>query len=51
MAVLDRLDTLASIREKVEVGERLDFEDGLTLMESDDLLALGEQLGHQCPFR
>jgi aminodeoxyfutalosine synthase len=42
VAVLDRLDTLASIREKVEVGERLDFEDGLTLMESDDLLALGE---------
>jgi aminodeoxyfutalosine synthase len=42
VAVLDRLDTLASIREKVEVGERLVFEDGLTLMESDDLLALGE---------
>src|SRR5205814_5300858 len=30
------------IREKVEAGERLDFEGGLTLMESDDLLALGE---------
>ena len=42
MAVLDRLDTLAPIREKLEAGERLDFEDGLTLMESDDLLALGE---------
>ena len=26
----------------MEAGERLDFEDGLTLMESDDLLALGE---------
>jgi aminodeoxyfutalosine synthase len=26
----------------VEAGERLDFEDGLALMESDDLLALGE---------
>ena len=42
MAVLQELDTLAPIREKVEAGERLDFEDGLTLMETDDLLALGE---------
>jgi aminodeoxyfutalosine synthase len=42
MAVLQELDTLAPIREKIEAGERLDFEDGLTLMESDDLLALGE---------
>ena len=42
MAVLDHTDTLAPIREKVEAGERLDFEDGLELMESDDLLALGE---------
>ncbi len=31
-----------AIREKVEAGERLDFDDGLTLMESDDLLLLGE---------
>jgi aminodeoxyfutalosine synthase len=36
------LDTLEPVREKVEAGERLDFEDGLALMESDDLLALGE---------
>src|SRR3954454_24604656 len=42
LAVLQELDTLAPIREKVEAGERLDFEDGLTLMETDDLLALGE---------
>ena len=42
MAVLDALDTLAPIRAKVEAGERLDFEDGVALMESDDLLALGE---------
>jgi aminodeoxyfutalosine synthase len=42
MAVLDRIDTLAPIREKVEAGERLDFEDGVALFESDDLLALGE---------
>ena len=42
MAVLDTLETLAPIREKVEAGERLDFEDGLALMESDDLLGLGE---------
>ena len=32
---------LEQVREKVEAGERLDFEDGLALMESDDLLALG----------
>jgi aminodeoxyfutalosine synthase len=42
MAVLDTLDTLAPIHDKVEAGERLDFEDGLALMESDDLLGLGE---------
>src|SRR5438874_13205933 len=36
------IDTLAEVREKVEAGERLDFEDGLALLESDDLLALGE---------
>ena len=33
---------LETIREKVEAGERLDFEDGLVLMESDDVLHLGE---------
>ena len=42
MAVLDALDTLAPIREKVLAGERLDFDDGVALMETDDLLALGE---------
>jgi aminodeoxyfutalosine synthase len=42
MAVIDRLDALAPIREKVEAGERLDFEDGVALLESDDLLGLGE---------
>ena len=42
MALLERTDTLAAIREKVEAGERLDFDDGVTLMESDDILALGE---------
>src|SRR2546430_8874392 len=35
------IDTLAEVRGKVEAGERLDFEDGLTLLESDDLLTLG----------
>ena len=33
---------LAEIREKVLAGERLDLDDGITLLESDDLLALGE---------
>jgi aminodeoxyfutalosine synthase len=42
MAVVDRIDTLTPIREKVEANERLDFEDGLALLECDDLLALGE---------
>jgi aminodeoxyfutalosine synthase len=41
MAVVE-ISTLETIREKVEAGERLDFEDGLALFESDDLLALGE---------
>ena len=41
MAVVE-ISTLETIREKVEAGERLDFEDGLALLESDDLLALGE---------
>jgi len=34
--------TLALVREKVRAGERLDQEDGLLLLESDDLLELGE---------
>src|SRR2546427_3792215 len=42
MALLERTDLLAPIRDKVEAGERLDFEDGVTLMESDDIVALGE---------
>jgi aminodeoxyfutalosine synthase len=33
---------LDAIRGKVEAGERLGFDDGLALMESDDLLSLGE---------
>src|SRR4029079_3239821 len=33
---------LDPIREKIEAGERLDLEDGLALMESDDVLVLGE---------
>ena len=41
MAVLE-LDTLAPIRDKVLAGERLDFDDGVALMETDDLLALGD---------
>jgi aminodeoxyfutalosine synthase len=41
MAVTE-IATLESIGEKVAAGTRLDFEDGLALMESDDVLALGE---------
>jgi aminodeoxyfutalosine synthase len=42
MATLDTTSTLLTIREKVEAGARLDLEDGIALLESDDLLALGE---------
>jgi aminodeoxyfutalosine synthase len=38
--VADR--TLEEIRDKVVAGERLGLEDGLALLESDDLLAVGE---------
>jgi aminodeoxyfutalosine synthase len=42
VTILDHTATLESIREKVVARERLDLEDGLLLMESDDVLALGE---------
>jgi aminodeoxyfutalosine synthase len=42
MAVVDRTSTLDEIYEKVEANERLEFDDGVALLESDDLLALGE---------
>src|SRR6476646_10531238 len=42
MATAARLDTLAEIREKVLANERLDFDDGVALLETDDLTALGE---------
>jgi aminodeoxyfutalosine synthase len=37
-----RGSALDAIREKVAANVRLDFDDGLTLMESDDVLAVGE---------
>jgi aminodeoxyfutalosine synthase len=40
-AVVDRASTLAEVWAKVEANERLDLEDGLALLESDDLLELG----------
>lgn len=36
------MSTLGAIREKVEAGQRLSFEDGLALEASTDLFALGE---------
>jgi aminodeoxyfutalosine synthase len=42
MAIAPPQAALDEIREKVEANERLDFDDGLTLMESDDVLQLGE---------
>ena len=41
MAIATEQATFDSVWEKVESGERLDFEDGLALMESDDILQLG----------
>jgi aminodeoxyfutalosine synthase len=42
MATTLQHSVLDAVREKVEAGERLDFDDGLALMESDDLLRLGQ---------
>jgi len=42
MATLDTTSTLLSVREKIAAGDRLDLEDGVALLESDDLLVLGE---------
>ncbi|MBA2614215.1 MAG: aminofutalosine synthase MqnE [Actinobacteria bacterium] len=42
MAIATEQAALDLIREKVEAGERLGFDDGLTLMESDDVLQIGE---------
>ncbi|HET9546028.1 MAG TPA: aminofutalosine synthase MqnE [Gaiellaceae bacterium] len=42
MATLAHGTALDEVRAKLEAGERLDFDDGLSLMESDDVLALGE---------
>ena len=46
-------NALDLIRDKVEAGERLDLEDGLALIESDDLLAIGElaDLARRAPRR
>ncbi len=41
LAVTPSDPTLLSIAEKVREGQRLSFEDGVALFESDDLLALG----------
>src|SRR5512133_3935035 len=41
MAVVER-SILGAVRAKVEAGERLDFDDGVAILESDDLLELGE---------
>ena len=42
MALAARLDTLAPVREKVLAGQRLDFDDGVSLLECEDVLAVGE---------
>jgi aminodeoxyfutalosine synthase len=42
VALATQQRALDAIWEKVEANERLEYEDGLTLMESDDLLQLGE---------
>ncbi len=42
MALLDQTSTLAPVWEKVEAGERLELDDGIAILESDDLLEIGE---------
>jgi aminodeoxyfutalosine synthase len=42
MATVSEQAALDPISEKIEGGARLDFEDGLALMESDDILQLGQ---------
>jgi aminodeoxyfutalosine synthase len=42
MATTTRTTALQEIREKVVAGERLDLDDGITLLESHDILELGE---------
>jgi aminodeoxyfutalosine synthase len=42
MAIVAQQSALDAVWEKVEANERLDLEDGFALMESDDLLQLGE---------
>jgi 2-iminoacetate synthase ThiH len=42
MATVEHASELLPIREKVLAGERLDLDDGIALLESDDLLGLGE---------
>ena len=42
MATITRSSELLPIREKVLGGERLDLDDGIALLESDDLLTLGD---------
>lgn len=42
MTVHSDTDLFASIGEKVQAGERLSFEDGVALLKSRDLLAVGE---------
>ena len=42
MATTTRTTALQEIREKVVAGERLDLDDGITLLESHDILQLGE---------
>lgn len=42
MTILTQHDTLHDIREKVEKGERLSFDDGVRLLKSPHLLKIGE---------
>jgi aminodeoxyfutalosine synthase len=41
MATIDRTSALAAVEEKVLAGERLDLDDGVALLESDEILAVG----------
>jgi aminodeoxyfutalosine synthase len=41
MATIDRTSALVAVEEKVLAGERLDLDDGVAILESDDILTVG----------
>ena len=49
MATIDRTSALAAVEEKVLAGERLDLDDGVAILESDDILTVGRLADTRAP--